>query len=60
MLDRSQLVGNANYEPKEIAQFDRMAQEWWDPHGKFKTVLAFNQARSRFIHHQIARHFGVG
>lgn len=59
MLDRSQLVGKSNYDPKEIAQFDEMAQEWWNPSGKFKTVLAFNEARSAFIHRQIAQHFSV-
>jgi 2-polyprenyl-6-hydroxyphenyl methylase/3-demethylubiquinone-9 3-methyltransferase len=36
-----------------------MAQEWWDPAGKFKTVLAFNDARSAFIHRQIVQHFGI-
>jgi 2-polyprenyl-6-hydroxyphenyl methylase/3-demethylubiquinone-9 3-methyltransferase len=59
MLDRSQLVGKSNYDPKEIAQFDKMAKEWWDPIGKFKTVLAFNEARSAFIHRQINQHFSI-
>ncbi len=27
----------------EIAKFSAMAEEWWDPHGKFRPLHKFNQ-----------------
>ncbi len=59
MLDRSELVGKPNDDPEEIARFNKMAREWWDPVGKFKTVLDFNRARSAFIQRQIANYFNI-
>ena len=32
-------------DPAELARFEALADEWWKPHGKFKTVHAFNAAR---------------
>jgi 2-polyprenyl-6-hydroxyphenyl methylase/3-demethylubiquinone-9 3-methyltransferase len=32
-------------DPTEIARFNRLAQEWWDPDGAFTVVHAFNRAR---------------
>ncbi|WP_100643996.1 bifunctional 2-polyprenyl-6-hydroxyphenol methylase/3-demethylubiquinol 3-O-methyltransferase UbiG [Alteromonas facilis] len=62
MLDKSQLTQpvdtNTTLSPQEIAKFDQMAQEWWDPQGKFKTALAFNQARLAWFIPRIAEHFG--
>jgi 2-polyprenyl-6-hydroxyphenyl methylase/3-demethylubiquinone-9 3-methyltransferase len=36
-------VGTAD--PAEIARFDALAEEWWNPDGAFKTVHAFNRVR---------------
>jgi 2-polyprenyl-6-hydroxyphenyl methylase/3-demethylubiquinone-9 3-methyltransferase len=32
-------------DPAEIARFERLADEWWNPNGAFKLVHAFNAAR---------------
>ena len=45
MLDKSRLSQPVNVNEAEIAKFNQLAKEWWDPNGKFKTALAFNQAR---------------
>ena len=32
-------------DPTEIARFDALAEEWWNPDGAFKAVHAFNRVR---------------
>ncbi|MBL4595327.1 MAG: bifunctional 2-polyprenyl-6-hydroxyphenol methylase/3-demethylubiquinol 3-O-methyltransferase UbiG [Robiginitomaculum sp.] len=43
----------------EVAKFAAMADEWWDPNGKFKPLHEFNPVRLAFIREQLARHFGL-
>ena len=61
MLDKSQLspeIKNAStLSQEEVAKFDQMAKEWWDPKGKFKTALAFNNARLGWMVSEIGEHF---
>ena len=42
----------------EIAKFAAMADEWWDPDGKFRPLHKFNPVRLEFIRDRIAAHFG--
>ncbi len=42
----------------EIARFEAMAAEWWDPHGKFKPLHMMNPIRLDYIIGQIAAEFG--
>ncbi|QBY01930.1 bifunctional 2-polyprenyl-6-hydroxyphenol methylase/3-demethylubiquinol 3-O-methyltransferase UbiG [Rhodophyticola sp. CCM32] len=42
----------------EIAKFEAMAAEWWDPHGKFKPLHMLNPTRLDYITSQIAAEFG--
>jgi len=62
MLDRSQLSSvtkeTENISNEEIEKFDRLAENWWDPNGKYKTALIFNKARSDYFIEQIATHYG--
>src|ERR1700759_1600979 len=44
-------------DPAEIAKFTAMAEEWWDPHGKFAPLHKFNPVRLQFIRDTAARHF---
>ncbi|WP_421905825.1 bifunctional 2-polyprenyl-6-hydroxyphenol methylase/3-demethylubiquinol 3-O-methyltransferase UbiG [Mameliella sp.] len=41
----------------EIAKFEAMAAEWWDPHGKFKPLHMMNPVRLDYITSQIAAEF---
>lgn len=41
----------------EIAKFEAMAAEWWDPHGKFKPLHMMNPVRLDYITNQIAAEF---
>lgn len=42
----------------EVARFSAMAEEWWDPHGKFKPLHELNPPRVDYILERGARHFG--
>lgn len=43
--------------PDEIAKFEAMADEWWDPNGKFKPLHMLNPTRLDYITTQIALEF---
>lgn len=43
-----------NVDPAEIAHFNRMAELWWDPHGKMGQLHAINDLRLAFITDRIA------
>ncbi|MDB5473108.1 MAG: ubiG [Devosia sp.] len=42
----------------EIAKFTAMAEEWWDPKGKFKPLHKFNPVRLDYIRQHLLAHFG--
>ena len=42
----------------EIAKFERLASEWWDPHGKFRPLHKFNPLRIGYIKDQLCLYFG--
>ncbi|MDC8829876.1 bifunctional 2-polyprenyl-6-hydroxyphenol methylase/3-demethylubiquinol 3-O-methyltransferase UbiG [Alteromonas gilva] len=61
MLDKSELsepVTTENVSAEEVARFNALASEWWDPQGKYKTALAFNATRTEYIVTQLASHHG--
>ncbi|MEE2946406.1 MAG: bifunctional 2-polyprenyl-6-hydroxyphenol methylase/3-demethylubiquinol 3-O-methyltransferase UbiG [Pseudomonadota bacterium] len=44
-------------DPAEVAKFQAMAAEWWDPNGKFKPLHMLNPCRLGYITRQIAEEF---
>ena len=42
---------------KEIEKFSRIAEEWWDPTGKFKPLHKFNPIRVSYIKEKIINSF---
>ena len=42
---------------KEIDKFSKMANEWWDPEGKFKPLHKFNPIRIKYIKENIINIF---
>ena len=44
---------------KEVAKFEAIAAEWWDPDGKFKPLHLMNPCRLDYILNQIAGQFGT-
>ena len=45
-------------DPAEVAKFEAMAAEWWDPQGKFKPLHMLNPCRLEYNCAQIAAEFG--
>ncbi len=45
-------------DPTEVAKFEAMAAEWWDPKGKFKPLHEMNPIRLEYIVQQICAEFG--
>lgn len=43
---------------EEVARFSAMAEEWWDPTGKFKPLHKFSPVRLGYIKEHVCRHFG--
>jgi 2-polyprenyl-6-hydroxyphenyl methylase/3-demethylubiquinone-9 3-methyltransferase len=46
-------------DPSEVAKFEAMAAEWWDPNGKFKPLHMLNPCRLDYITTQIAGEFDL-
>ena len=44
---------------EEIDKFSKIADEWWDPDGKFKPLHAFNPIRIKYIKDNIIKHFKI-
>ena len=48
---------NNTINKKEIEKFSKIAQEWWDPNGKFKPLHKFNPIRIKYIKENIINEF---
>jgi len=44
---------------KEIEKFSKIAEEWWNPNGKFKPLHNFNPIRIRYIKENIIKDFKI-
>ncbi len=49
---------DASVDAEEIAKFAALAEEWWDPAGKFRALHRFNPTRLGFIRDRVAAHHG--
>lgn len=46
-------------DPQEIEKFTKMAEEWWNPHGKFKPLHKFNPIRIKYLKQKICENFNL-
>jgi 2-polyprenyl-6-hydroxyphenyl methylase/3-demethylubiquinone-9 3-methyltransferase len=44
-------------DPAEVQRFAAMAEEWWDPAGKFRPLHELNPVRLRFLRERLGRWF---
>lgn len=49
--------GDRTIDAAEIARFEVLAEEWWDPNGKFQVMHAFNRTRRDYIVDYVSRFF---
>lgn len=52
-------AADPSIDPTEVAKFAAMADEWWDPEGKFKPLHQFNPIRLGFIRRHLMAHFDL-
>jgi 2-polyprenyl-6-hydroxyphenyl methylase / 3-demethylubiquinone-9 3-methyltransferase len=52
------LAETKSVDPAEVAKFEAMAAEWWNPEGKFKPLHMLNPCRLDYITRQIGAEFG--
>lgn len=52
-----QAAPGSSIDPAEVARFARIADEWWDPSGKFAPLHRLGPARMTFLRDRVAAHF---
>lgn len=52
------MITPSSIDQAEIAKFEAMAAEWWDPNGKFRPLHRMNPLRLDYVADQIAAEFG--
>ena len=50
-------AGNTTIDEAEVDRFSRMADEWWDPAGKFRPLHKFNPVRLSYIRDKVSAKF---
>ncbi|MFT6072740.1 MAG: 2-polyprenyl-6-hydroxyphenyl methylase/3-demethylubiquinone-9 3-methyltransferase [Dasania sp.] len=50
---------NSTISPEEVEKFSAIADQWWDPNGKFKPLHEFNPLRLTYIRNHIEAHFNT-
>ena len=58
ILTETPIRAGGSVDPAELAHFEALAAEWWDPRGKFAILHKFNPVRLGFIRREIGQHFG--
>ena len=48
---------SATIEPREVAYYDRLAEQWWDRQGKFWPLHRLNELRVQYLKQAICLHF---
>ncbi len=49
----------ASINPEEVEKFSRMAEDWWNPNGKFKPLHKLNPIRLRYIREKLIENFSL-
>ena len=57
-MTESPIRHDPTLDPAERDRFARLASEWWDGNGKFRTLHQIGPARLTFVRDQLLRHFG--
>jgi 2-polyprenyl-6-hydroxyphenyl methylase / 3-demethylubiquinone-9 3-methyltransferase len=57
VMSASSETSSATVDPAELERFARLADDWWNPHGKFKPLHKIGPARLGFIRDRVSAHF---
>lgn len=58
-MNTPSLHPQATIDPAELDRFARLADDWWNPDGKFKPLHQLGPARLGFIRDRASTHFGL-
>lgn len=56
-LNNEPKLGKTTIDEAEVDKFSAIAEEWWDPTGKFKPLHKFNPTRLAYIRDTVCAHF---
>jgi 2-polyprenyl-6-hydroxyphenyl methylase / 3-demethylubiquinone-9 3-methyltransferase len=57
VASREKLHRDAIVEPEEVARFDRLGTQWWDPDGPMQALHKFNPVRVAYLRELLCKHF---
>lgn len=57
MVETAHIPTDGTIDPAEIERFSRIADEWWDPSGKFAPLHRLNPVRIGYIRDRVAAHW---
>ena len=57
MVDSAHIQAGSTVDPAEIERFARIAEEWWDPRGKFAPLRQLHPVRLGFLRDHAAAHW---
>ena len=52
-------MNNNTINKEEVEKFNKIAEEWWNPNGKFKPLHKFNPIRIEYIKNNIIKDFNI-
>ena len=52
-------MSNNTINKEEVEKFSKIADEWWNPNGKFKPLHRFNPIRIEYIKNNIIKDFKI-
>ena len=57
MVETAHIPTDGTVDPVEVERFSRIADEWWDPTGKFAPLHRLNPVRIGYIRDRVAAHW---
>src|ERR1700724_1653807 len=57
VASRDKLHRDTTVDPDEVARFDRLGAQWWDPDGPMRALHKFNPVRVAYLRELLGKHF---
>jgi 2-polyprenyl-6-hydroxyphenyl methylase / 3-demethylubiquinone-9 3-methyltransferase len=57
MVSQEKLRRDTTVDPEDVARFDRLSAQWWDPDGPMQALHKFNPVRIAYLRELLSRHF---
>jgi 2-polyprenyl-6-hydroxyphenyl methylase/3-demethylubiquinone-9 3-methyltransferase len=57
VASREKLHRDTTVDPQEVARFDRLGAQWWDPDGPMRALHKFNPVRVAYLRELLGKHY---